>query len=78
MADPRTDEQVLEDYNLARAAWHRALEAQSYSRSDNVNQISLLRAAVKDTHDQMLYHASEIAARDRGGISVRAMTPRDD
>lgn len=77
MASLRTAADVQAEYNAVRAAYLRALEAESYSRSDSDQSRSVQRAAAADLREQMLKLEREYDSLTGGGITMRGAVPID-
>lgn len=73
----RTLEQIQADYTAVRAAWLRALEAESYSRSAGDASRSVSRAKAEELHRQMVALEAEYNRRSRGGIRIMGARPID-
>lgn len=75
MANYRTVAQAQEEYDAVRAAYLKALKAESYSQSTGAGATSLTRTSSGELRRQMLELEKEIGTLSRGGISVRGVTP---
>jgi len=71
----RSVAEITEEYNAVRAAYLKALEAESYSVASGSGSRSVSRPRVEALRKQMLELAAELERATRGGIVVRAGTP---
>lgn len=77
MASLRTAAQVQAEYDAVRAAYLRAVEAESYARSDGDQSRSVGRASVDRLRTEMEKLEREYQALTSGGIRIRPATPID-
>ena len=71
----RTSAQVQEEYDAVRAAYLKAVSAESYSISSGSGSRSLQRSRVKDLREQMEKLEREYQDLTNEGIKVVAVTP---
>jgi hypothetical protein len=71
----RTLAEAQAEYTAVRAAYLKALTAESYSHSSGGGSISVSRARIKELRDEMNILSEEIARFEGSGIKVVAITP---
>lgn len=74
----RNKADVLEEYNAARAAWLKAVEAEKIDYSSGTASRSLERSKSTELKSQMNELAKEYDSLDRGGIKSFRAVPLDD
>ena len=75
MAGLRTAAAVSADYDLAHAAYQKALTAESYAMSDGGGSTSVSRARVDALAREMERLDAEYRRLTGGGFIVRGVTP---
>jgi len=71
----RTLAEAQEEYTAVRAAYLKALTAESYSHSTGSGSISVSRTRTRELSEEMRRLAEEIARFEGSGIKVVAITP---
>lgn len=71
----RTLAEAQAEYTAVRAAYLKALNAESYSHSSGGGSISVSRARITELRNEMKLLSEEISRFEGSGIKVVAVTP---